>query len=445
MLSPKHAFDRRQAKQLAIVSGCRSRLVEFAFALEKREGDSCGFLGRTIRGKCVAEAPASAQFIAENKGLPEFRQVSLTPLNAMINAEEGGAQPQTGNVVTLAAAGGYDRRKPFHLDFEQADEFTRTNAAQYFSVLKQQHPSVRMVELPGAVVTGQGAVVTNGEKLVKESVVEFTAQGLPPDGFMASDGGYSMKRRLDARIAAPCVLAKRPWYRNYGHWLVDGATVLALTAERIQAERLKVVVGQFGSPRMRAVVMDTIAQLVPGATVLEHPDEQIWQFDQLNYVSPPHVPPLFKHPEALRRVRAGFLGAGSGMAPRRRLFITRRTAGNRRLVNEAEIFDLCGARGFQFVDPEKLSLREQAVLFSEAAAVIGAKGAAMTNCLFCAPGTKVMLLSPADFPDPFFWDVAPSCEYGEVFGPTLTAKARGLNEFTVAPQRVAAMLDAAGF
>ncbi len=393
----------------------------------------------------MAEAPASAQFIAENKGLPESRQVSLTALNAIVTAgEDDDAPRQAGAVVTLAAAGSYDRRRPFHLDIEQADGFTRSNATQYFSVLKQQHPSVRMVGLPGAVMTGQGAVVTSGDRLVKESVVEFTAQGRAPDGFTGSGGGYGMPRRLDARIAAPCVLAKRPWYRNYGHWLVDGATVLALTAELVQAERLKVVVGQFGSPRMRAVVMDTIAQLVPGATVLEHPDEQIWQFDQLHYVSPPHVPPLFKHPEALRRVRAGFLGAGTGMAPRRRLFITRRSAGNRRLVNESEIFDICGARGFQFVDPEKLSLREQAVLFSEAAAVIGAKGAAMTNCLFCAPGTKVMLLSPGDFPDPFFWDVAPACEYGEVFGPTVTAKARGLNEFTIEPQRVAAMLDAAG-
>jgi hypothetical protein len=376
-----------------------------------------------------------------------FRNVVLTSLGSIVSPDHGdSALAETTNVVTLVPPGAYDRQAPFYVDAEQADSATRATVANHNTILKQQFSSIRMVGLSGATMTGQGAVFTRGGQLVKESVVEFTVQGRAPDGFMLSGaGGYAVPARVDRVITEPCLLAKRPWYRNFGHWLVDGASVVALCADLIQSETLTVVIGNFDSPKMREVVRDTIAQLVPGATVLEHPDEEIWQFDNLQYVTPPHVPPLFKLPEALRRIRLGFLGTEERPGGRR-IFITRRQAGNRRLVNEAEIYRLCAARGFDLVDTETMSIREQAAVFAAADAVIGAKGAALTNVMFCRPGAKVLVLSPSDFPDPFFWDIAGQigCDYGEVFGPVVTDKPRGLNEFMVEPARVAAMLAAAG-
>jgi capsular polysaccharide biosynthesis protein len=397
----------------------------------------------------VAELPSYAAPMTAQPLHPNLRSVKLTSLSSLISPDiANGHGHDAVTAVTLVPAGSYPRPKPFFVDLEQAAASTRGTVEMHFGILKQQHNSVRLAALEHALITGQGAVVTSGDSLIKESVIEFTAQGRAPDGFAkaeSEEGTYTMPRRIDRRIEAPCLLAKRPWYRNFGHWLVDGATVVALAADRIQAENLTVVTGTFGSPKMRAVVMDTIEQLASGAAVLQHADEDIWQFDQLNYVTPPHVPPLFKLPQALRLIRAGFLGPNGGPDPYRKIFITRRTAGNRRLVNEAEIFELCAARGFEFIDPEELTIREQAILFAEASAIIGAKGAALTSCLFCHPGTKIMVLSPADFPDPFFWDVAQNdCEYAEIFGPIVTDKARGLNEFMVEAPRVAAMLDVAG-
>jgi hypothetical protein len=378
---------------------------------------------------------------------PEFRNVILTSLGSIVSPDHGdSALVDTSSVVTLVSAGFYERQAPFYVDAEQADTATRATVANHNTILKQQYSGIRMVGLPGATMTGQGAVFTRNGQLVKESVVEFTVQGRAPDGFMLSGvGGYTVPARVDRVVTAPCLLAKRPWYRNFGHWLVDGASVVALCADLIRSQNLTVVIGHFDSPKMQEVVRDTIAQLVPGATVLEHPDEEIWQFDNLQYVAPPHVPPLFKLPEALRRLRLGFLGVEE-RAGGRRIFITRRHAGNRRLVNEVEIYRLCAARGFDLVDTETMTIREQAALFAAADAVIGAKGAALTNVMFCRPGAKVMVLSPSDFPDPFFWDIAGQigCDYGEVFGPVVTDKPRGLNEFMVEAPRVSAMLDAAG-
>jgi hypothetical protein len=378
---------------------------------------------------------------------PEFRNVVLTSLGSIVSPDGGNdALMDAGNVVTLVPSGSYERQAPFYVDAAQADTATRATVANHNTILTQQYAGIRMVGLPGATMTGQGAVFTRSGQLVKESVVEFTVHGQAPDGFTLSGmGGYTVPARVDRVISEPCLLAKRPWYRNFGHWLVDGASVVALCADVIAVQNLTVVIGHFDSPKMRDVVRDTIAQLAPGATVLEHPDEEIWRFDNLQYVAPPHVPPLFKLPEALRRIRLGFLGPEE-RAGGRRIFITRRQAGNRRLVNEPEIYRLCAARGFDLVDTEAMTIREQAALFASAAAVIGAKGAALTNVMFCRPGTKVMVLSPSDFPDPFFWDIAGQigCDYGEVFGPVITDKPRGLNEFMVEAPRVAAMLEAAG-
>lgn len=384
-----------------------------------------------------AEAPASS----------EFKNVVLSTLMGVVNPEGGGRSTAIdAPPVTLAMSGIYERRAPFYLDVEQATMSTRTALAYLFRALKQQHQSIRMVTLPDAQVTGQGAVMTRDNFLIKESVVEFTAHGRPPDGLMATKtGGYSLSTRVDFEVEAPCILVKRPWYANFGHWLVDGATVLALAAETVRARQLTVVVGNYASIKMRAIVLDTINQFAPNAKVLQHPDKEVWQFKELYYVTPPHVPPLFKSPEALRRVRAAFVSTIGAAEPHRKLFVSRSGAANRRVVNEAEVFEVCAARGFEFVQPEKLSLVEQAKIFAEATTIVGAKGAALTNCLFCAPGAKTMLLCPSDFPDPFFWDVcAQTGDYGELYGPIVTAKSPGLNEFTVEPARVSKMLDAAG-
>ncbi len=365
----------------------------------------------------------------------EVKTVALSPLTAL------GLSP-----VILAKDGVYSRRAPFFLDTEYASSTTRAAIDQYFKVLKQNHQAVRLVTLPQARITGQGAVITADNRMLKESVVEFTARGKAPDGLTAAGTDtYTLPNRVDREIDLPCILVKRPWYANYGHWLVDGATVLAMAAETIRTKDLTVVIGRYSSPKMRAVVLDTINQLAPGANVLQHPDAEIWRFKELYYVTPPHVPPLFKSPEALSRVRVAFTGMLDNVEPRRRLFLTRRTAATRHIVNEPELFELCAARGFEMAEPEKLPLIDQTKLFAEAAMVIGPKGAALTNCMFCGPNAKTMVLTPSDFPDPFFWDVsARRGDYGEVFGRTVTQKPAGLNEFTIEPSRLTAMLDAAG-
>jgi capsular polysaccharide biosynthesis protein len=75
-------------------------------------------------------------------------------------------------------------------------------------------------------------------------------------------------------------------------------------------------------------------------------------------------------------------------------------------------------RGFDSVDCGKMSVQEQAEVFGSAEVVVGAHGAALTNLVFCRPGTRVVeLFSPA-YVNPCYRDlcVAAGLRHAAVIG-----------------------------
>jgi hypothetical protein len=122
----------------------------------------------------------------------------------------------------------------------------------------------------------------------------------------------------------------------------------------------------------------------------------------------------------------------------RRLYFARE--GARSVVNAADIDCRIEARGFEKVDPLKTPrLRE---ILSEASHVIGVHGAALTNLLFCQPGTRVLELMPTDvsgFTPRFYYytlSVSGQMPYGAVIGESLKGRMLDLlpqsgSDFTV--------------
>ncbi|MGF1492956.1 MAG: tetratricopeptide repeat protein [Microcoleaceae cyanobacterium] len=101
-----------------------------------------------------------------------------------------------------------------------------------------------------------------------------------------------------------------------------------------------------------------------------------------------------------------------------RIYISRHNATCRRLVNEAEVTDYLAQHGFQTVQLENLSLRQQAVIMSQAEVVIATHGSGLTNILFCSSGAKIVeILSPA-WINPCYWHLSSICQldYFYLFG-----------------------------
>jgi hypothetical protein len=352
-----------------------------------------------------------------------------------------------GEARLFAPAGTYTRAPPF-IDAERATDATKQWLADNVCILQQAYDALYCVALRDATVVGQGSVITPDGVLLWESASEFLAHGWAPDGLrQACIDRWQLSSELVQVVQQPCFLLKRPWYRNFGHWLVDCATLLALFAGQIRLFGWTIVIGVYDDPAMERIVRETLALLAPGAPVLMQPDHEAWRFADLRFAMPVHVPPQFKLPAAIHSLRQMVLEAwhcvrDASSVRRRRIFLSRQDAGARRIANEADLEPVLSHFGFETMYMNGRSLSDQALLFRDAEAIVGIKGAALANILFCKPSCSVIVLSPADFPDPFFWDIAGQLglRYAELFGDVITSRPSGLNDFIVDAAALARML-----
>lgn len=74
----------------------------------------------------------------------------------------------------------------------------------------------------------------------------------------------------------------------------------------------------------------------------------------------------------------------------RRLYVSRRDASFRRVLNEPEIMPLLKRFGFEEVAMSHMTVAEQAKLFSEAAVLVGPNGSAFANLVFANPACRMI-------------------------------------------------------
>lgn len=74
----------------------------------------------------------------------------------------------------------------------------------------------------------------------------------------------------------------------------------------------------------------------------------------------------------------------------KKVFISRRDASSRRMLNEDEVFALFEAVGFERYVLSQLSVSDQIALFAQADIVVGALGSGLANVLFCKKDARVV-------------------------------------------------------
>jgi capsular polysaccharide biosynthesis protein len=93
-----------------------------------------------------------------------------------------------------------------------------------------------------------------------------------------------------------------------------------------------------------------------------------------------------------------------GPSTGRRLFIGRKGTKLRRLKNEDEIAAMLAQYGFETFTPSAGDQRSQIEAFGAADIVVAVHGAALTNLVFCRPGTRVVEIFPSNFiKSPYLW------------------------------------------
>ncbi|HZY36651.1 MAG TPA: glycosyltransferase family 61 protein [Mucilaginibacter sp.] len=94
-----------------------------------------------------------------------------------------------------------------------------------------------------------------------------------------------------------------------------------------------------------------------------------------------------------------------------KLYVSRRLAKRRKVVNEEEILLVLEKYGFETFHPEKFSFLEQVAIFSRVRYLVGEHGSGLTNLLFVPEGASLLELhkdktNELDHPSPLFWYMA---------------------------------------
>jgi capsular polysaccharide biosynthesis protein len=107
-------------------------------------------------------------------------------------------------------------------------------------------------------------------------------------------------------------------------------------------------------------------------------------------------PPFRNTPQlqACKFLRSAFLLNDEIRKAHRAIYITRRDASSRRVINEAEIQEEVIEHGFEVVSLTDVPFREQVDLFRQARIVVGPHGAGFTNTVFCQPGSVLIEFHP---------------------------------------------------
>lgn len=93
----------------------------------------------------------------------------------------------------------------------------------------------------------------------------------------------------------------------------------------------------------------------------------------------------------------------------KRVFISRKSAKHRKLLQESELFPLLRERGFSFYELETLTFEDQIRLFRSAEIIVGPHGAGLSWLIFCCPGTIVCEINKDEPGKNHYYDIATKC------------------------------------
>lgn len=180
------------------------------------------------------------------------------------------------------------------------------------------------------------------------------------------------------------------WSHDYFHWLTESLC-------KIELLRLL----SLESPVLLPAAYRSFRFIEESLQILGVPfsylsDWRISNIDRLTTVSFDFPPGNFNC-HLLRRLARRFENiATEQRRPDRRIWISRSLAKRRHIVNEDALRPVLNRHGFQIVELEKYSLREQIEMLRQSSIIAGLHGAGLTNMLFMSEGSQVIEIRRRD-------------------------------------------------
>lgn len=189
------------------------------------------------------------------------------------------------------------------------------------------------------------------------------------------------------------------WPQNYFHWLIQ--TVPRLLAIRdLGFEEHLVLPESFELQGFHRESAQYVGIALDDATRIATP---VLRSKRLTVVHNPD-----DHPSLLGRMATTMRERAPGEfgEPSRRVYVSRRSASYRRVVNDDEIESLARSRGFEIVSFENLSFGEQVTLMSGCRLLLGPHGAGLANLVFMSAGGTVIEFLDSQRPNRLYFELA---------------------------------------
>lgn len=233
-----------------------------------------------------------------------------------------------------------------------------------------------------------GLVISNRNVLFQDFTHNFIVTSLAK--LIYKNPFYTFSNRV-VRVNGVGAMLVSPQSQNYYHWLFDVLPRIKLYQS---------VLGHINHFCISGAVPQKFLDVLPAFgiplnKILLVNDTEKLHFDNFYAASLPGSEG--RSPKwAIDYVR-GKLLSPSPVTANKKLYLKRGTAAGRKILNEESLIEALLKQGFDIITPDDLSIEDQAALFQQAAIVVSAHGAALSNLLFVREGTAVIEIFSPDY------------------------------------------------
>lgn len=285
-------------------------------------------------------------------------------------------------------------------------------------------PASRLVAVPNGRLYSDGVqhvtIITAGNKLLGEVTYQNKPSNNIEENVLLKQNYFIPARRYKGVVFHTLIGGSGSV--NYYHWLIDSLARIHLLKQSCWYDR----VDWFLIPGNRLNYQrDSLRMLgIPEEKMIIADRETHIQADVLlatTYVR------YYEHLPAwcCNFLRESFLKPETftGLETHPFVYISRKDAKRRLIVNEPELLQLLDEYGFRSFELTSLSFSEKIQLFHQARVIVGTLGAGHTNLVFCKSGTDVLEILPEVFAFPDYYYIAEKVDvrYSYVFAPSVTA------------------------
>jgi capsular polysaccharide biosynthesis protein len=208
------------------------------------------------------------------------------------------------------------------------------------------------------------------------------------------------------KISGDNVLCIRPGFTNYGHFIVELLPNAPFVQHAFPTTRFRILCGNVGSS-LRAIYQDAFNASCTSPVDVMFVESFPVRVERLFIVEGLSVTARYTSPLVSKTIDMILSNCvGRLRSTGRRIFVPRDPPMSRSISNRRAVDALMTSLRFETVNPAKYSFSEQVKLFANTDEVVGVIGAALTNTIFCRPGTKIVSLVPVSMFDTFYWRIA---------------------------------------